>query len=158
VAPAITCPSSGAAKFAPDGGGIGMQQIPMNGVALLVAAIIRLAVGALWYSPLAFGPAWRKTIGLTQDQVMRAMLRAIAVDLIGSLLMAFVLVHAVAYAGATTLLLGAAVGAFNWLGFVAVVLIATNVYEQRPLRSALITAGFNLVALVLMGALLAVWH
>ena len=43
-------------------------------------------------------------------------------------------------------------------GFVAVVLIATSVYEQRPLRAAFISAGFNLVALVLMGAVLAVWR
>ena len=135
-----------------------MQQIPINWLAVNVAAIIRLAVGAVWYSPAAFGPAWQKTVGVTQEQVTRAMPRAIAVDAAGSLIMAFILLHAVVYAGANTLWLGAAVGALNWLGFIAVVMIATSVYEQRPLRSAWITAGFNLVALVLMGALLAVWR
>ena len=94
----------------------------------------------------------------TSDQMLKAMPRAIAVDAVGSLLMAFILEHAVVYAQATSLLQGAAVGALNWLGFVAVVLVATNVYEQRPLRSAYVSAGFNLVALVLMGALFAVWR
>ncbi len=89
---------------------------------------------------------------------MGAMPRAIAVDAVGSLIMAFILLHAVVYAGGNTLLLGAAIGALNWLGFVAVVLVATNVYEQRPLRSAYLGAGFNLVAMVLMGALLAIWR
>jgi Protein of unknown function (DUF1761) len=84
--------------------------------------------------------------------------RAIAVDLIGSLLMAFVLEHAVIYAGATMLATGAAVGMFNWLGFVAVILMGMVVYEQRPLRLFFINGGFNLIALVLMGALLAVWR
>lgn len=135
-----------------------MQQIPINWWAVVVAAIIRLAVGAIWYSPVGFGPMWQRTVGISQAQVMAAMPRAIAVDAIGSLLMAFILLHAVTYAGASDLLLGAAVGALNWLGFVAVVLIATNVYEQRPMRSAYIGAGFNLVALVLMGAVLAVWR
>ena len=135
-----------------------MQQIPINWLAVIVAAIIRLAVGAVWYSPVGFGPMWQRTVGMTQDQVMAAMPRAIAVDAVGSLLMAFILEHAVVYAQATSLLQGAAVGALNWLGFVAVVLVATNVYEQRPLRSAYVSAGFNLVALVLMGALFAVWR
>jgi uncharacterized protein DUF1761 len=135
-----------------------MQEIPINWLAVIVAAIIRLAVGAVWYSPVAFGKAWQKTVGITQDQMMGAMPRAIAVDAVGSLIMAFILLHAVVYAGGNTLLLGAAIGALNWLGFVAVVLIATNVYEQRPLRSAYVSTGFNLVALVLMGALLAIWR
>ena len=135
-----------------------MPEIPINWLAVIVAAIIRLAVGAVWYSPVGFGPMWLKTVGLTQERMMAAMPRAIAVDAVGSLLMAFILLHAVVYAGATTLLLGGTVGALNWLGFVAVVLIATNVYEQRPLRSAWVSAGFNLLAMVLMGALLAVWR
>ncbi|MDR3476173.1 MAG: DUF1761 domain-containing protein [Devosia sp.] len=135
-----------------------MQQIPINWLAVIFAAVIRLAVGAVWYSPVAFGPVWQKTVGVTQAQMMAAMPRAITVDAIGSLIMAFILLHAVVYAGAADLVLGGTVGALNWLGFVAVVLIATSVYEQRPLRSAVIAAGFNLVALILMGALLAVWR
>ena len=135
-----------------------MQQIPINIWAVIVAAIIRLVVGAIWYSPVAFGPLWQRTVGISQDKMLAAMPKAIAVDLVGSLLMAFILLHAVTYAGADTLVLGGTVGALNWLGFVAVVLIATNVYEQKPLLGAYISAGFNLVALVLMGALLAVWR
>jgi len=135
-----------------------MPEIPINWLAVIVAAVIRLAVGAVWYSPVAFGPMWLKTVGITQEQMMSRMPRALIVDAIGSLLMSFILLHAVVYAGANTLLLGAAVGALNWLGFVAVVLIATSVYEQRPLRAAYVGAGFNLVALVLMGALLAIWR
>jgi hypothetical protein len=135
-----------------------MPGIPINWLAVIVAAIIRLVVGAIWYSPVGFGPMWQKTVGITQQQMMAAMPRAIAVDAVGSLLMAFILEHAVVYAGANSVLLGAAVGFLNWLGFVAVVLIATNVYEQRPLRPAYVSAGFNLVALLLMGALLAVWR
>jgi len=135
-----------------------MHEIPINWLAVIVAAIIRLALGSVWYSPIAFAPMWLKTVGMTPQQLGSGLPRAITVDAIGSLLMAFILEHAVVYAGADNVLSGAAVGALNWLGFVAVVLIATNVYEQRPLRSAYISAGFNLVALILMGALFAVWR
>jgi len=48
------------------------------------------------------------------------LVKALIPDVIGSALMAFVLVHAVHYAGANGWGQGAAVGFFNWLGFVAV--------------------------------------
>ncbi len=37
-----------------------MQEIPINWLAVIVAAIIRLAVGAVWYSPVAFGKTGRE--------------------------------------------------------------------------------------------------
>ena len=72
--------------------------------------------------------------------------------------MAWVLAHAVIYAGATTFGLGAAVGFFNWLGFIAVIQFTAVLYEQRSLKLFAIQSGFNLVSLLLMGALLAVWR
>jgi hypothetical protein len=135
-----------------------MQDIAINYWALAIAAALRIVVGALWYSPFAFAPAWRDLVGIDETQMKAGLPRAIVVDVIGSLVMAFVLVHAVVYAGATGLSQGAAVGFFNWLGFVAVILLGVTIYEQRPLKLFFINAGFNLIALALMGALLAVWR
>ena len=134
-----------------------MQEVPLSW-AMLVAAIIRMAVGGIWFSPIAFAPAWQKIVGITQGQMKTGFPKAIAADAAGSLIMAWVLAHAVAYAGAATLGAGAAVGFFNWLGFVAVVLFTGVIYEQRPVKLFWLTGGFNLIALVLMGALLAVWR
>ena len=133
-----------------------MQEVPLSW-AMLVAAIIRMVVGGLWFSPLAFVEPWQKIIGLNQEQMKSGMPRAIAVDAVGSLIMAWVLAHAVAYAQAATLGQGFAVGFFNWLGFVAVVQFTGVLYEQRPMKLFFLQSGFNLIALVLMGALLAVW-
>jgi hypothetical protein len=80
-------------------------------------------VGAIWYSPVAFGPLWQRTVGITQDKMLTAMPKAIAVGPVGSLLMAFILLRAVTYPGADTLGLGGIVGALNRLGFVAVVVV-----------------------------------
>jgi len=135
-----------------------MQEIPINVLALIAAALIRFVVGALWYSPVGFASAWREIVGLDEAKMRAGLPKAIAVDLVGSLIMAFVLEHAVIYAGAATLATGAAVGFFNWLGFIAVILMGTVVYEQRPLKLFFINGGFNLIALVLMGALLAIWR
>ena len=71
--------------------------------------------------------------------------------------MAFVLVHAVHYAGATSAAQSAAVGFFNWLGFIAVTMFMTTLYEKRPFKLLLINNGFQLLSLLVMGALVAVW-
>jgi hypothetical protein len=134
-----------------------LQDVPLS-LAMLVAAIIRMIVGGLWFSPLAFVAPWQKIVGLTPEQMKTGMPRAIAADAVGSLIMAFVLAHAVAYAQAATLGQGALVGFFNWLGFVAVVQFTGVLYEQRPIKLFFLQSGFNLLALALMGALLAVWR
>ncbi len=135
-----------------------MPQIPINIWAVLVAALIRIVVGAIWYSPVAFGKPWQALTGITQERMMAGLPKAIGVDAVMSLIMAFILLHAVAYAQATTLVLGGTVGFLNWLGFVFTIFVGLRAYEGRSLKLTSINAGFNLVALVLMGALLAVWH
>ena len=52
---------------------------------------------------------------------------------------------------------GAAVGFFNWLGFVVVATLGSVTFEKRPLQLYLINNGYLLLALLIMGAALAVW-
>jgi hypothetical protein len=135
-----------------------VQDVPINVWALIVAALIRIVIGGLWFSPIAFLQRWLAITGLDETTMKAGMPRAIAFDVIGSLVMAFVLAHAVAYAGAATLGQGAAVGFFNWLGFIATVQLSETLHEHRPLRFFAINTGYNFIALILMGALLAVWR
>ena len=69
-----------------------------------------------------------------------------------AVIMSFVLAHAVYYAGAKTIPLGAAVGFLNWLGFILVVQLDDWAAAKRPTQLLLINAGSNLVSLVIMGA------
>jgi hypothetical protein len=135
-----------------------MQQIPINWLAVIVAAIIRMAVGFLWYSPPVLLKPWQALTGVTPETMRAGMGKALVIDVLASLVMAFILLHAVTYAGATDIFTGAAVGALNWLGFMATLMISLWGYENRPLKLIAINLGNNLIALVLMGALLAVWR
>lgn len=74
--------------------------------------------------------------------------------ILGAVIMTFVLAHAVYYAGARTAATGAAVGFFNWLGFILVVQLDDWAAAKRPLGFLAINAGANLVSLVIMGAIL----
>ena len=85
------------------------------------------------------------------------MVKALGVDFVGSLLMAFVLVHIIRFGDATTPLQGLAVGFSIWLGFVAAVTISTVTYERKPFELFLLKNGYLLLSLLAMGAILAVW-
>src|SRR5947209_4346317 len=95
-----------------------MQHFSINYLALVVAAIARFVFGWIWYSPLLFGKRWMSLTNCSPDQMKSRMPMLAPVDLICNFVMAFVLVHAVHYAGAASAGTGAAVGFFNWLGFV----------------------------------------
>ncbi len=111
----------------------------------------------LWYAPPTFGPAFMRLTGCSPEEMKARLPRAIVSDLVGSLIMAFILVHAVHYAGAQTWLTGAAVGLLNWLGFIAVTHFALVAYEKRPFRLFVINNGYQALALAIMGAILAIW-
>jgi hypothetical protein len=138
-----------------------MQQFPihiaMNVWAILTAAVAKFLLGWLWYAPFLFGKAWQRLTGCTPEDMKARLPKAIAGDLLTSVIMAFVLVHAVRYAGATTPAQGSAVGFLNWLGFVFVATFIPVLYEGRPFKLFLINNGFHLLGLMLMGAIIAVW-
>ena len=134
-----------------------MQEFPINWWAVLVAAIVKFTIGGLWYSDLAFAPRWRSLTGCSEQAAKQGFAKALAVDFVAGLVMAFVLVHAVHYAGAATLGTGAAVGFFNWLGFIGTTTLAATLYEKKPLQLWTINNGYLLLILVVMGAILAVW-
>jgi hypothetical protein len=144
--------------------------IPINYLAVLVAAIVAFVLGSLWYGPL-FGKAWMKTLGMNMDEMkakaqsdpsMKSkMMRGYVIMAIGALLTAYVLAHALIFANAYMQTTGAGAGLFiafmNWLGFVAPVLVAPVMWEGRPWKWWFITSGYYLVSLGLMSLVLTYW-
>ena len=74
------------------------------------------------------------------------------------LVMAYVLAHFVVYTKSTTVATGLQCGFWTWLGFVATSIGTNYLFERRPLRLFLVNSGYNLVSLLGMGAVLAVWQ
>jgi hypothetical protein len=136
-----------------------MRAISMNIWALLGCVVIRMAVGALWFSPVLFLRPWQKMNGVKDKQLQAGMLKGIVTDLLTSLLMAFVLLHAIKYAipGSHDVALGLGVSFMNWLGLVAVVQLGAVTYEQKPLKYFFITSGYQLLTMLLMGVVLTLW-
>jgi hypothetical protein len=134
-----------------------MQPVPIHAGPFIVAVLVKIVVGALWYSPLLFLKEWQRLSGVSDEAMKGGMAKGMITWIVGALLMTFVLAHAVYYAGAKSFATGAAVGFFNWLGFILVVQLDDWAAAKRPLKLLAITAGANLVALVIMGAVLGGW-
>ena len=133
-----------------------MPSVDINYAAVLVAAVINMAVGAVWYSPALFGKAWSKLTGKKDMKGSGQM--GYAVSAVGALVQSWILVHFVQYAGSTTVTEGAITGFWLWLAFVAAVMAGAYVFEGRPWKLLQINAGYFFVVLIANGALLAAWR
>jgi hypothetical protein len=130
--------------------------VSISWLAVLVAAIVRFAIGAGWYTAL-FGKRWRELMKVPEGAAQDGFVQAMVVGFITDLVMAYVLARFVAHYD-PTLWGGILVGFMAWLGFVATVMAGSIVYEKKPMELIGINGGYQLVTLVVMGAILGVWH
>lgn len=135
-----------------------MPTVDINYLAVLVAAATSVAIGAVWYSRLLFGKQWSRFAGKNMYGLRTGANLGYAVVAAGALVQAYILAHFVQYATATTLAEGAATGFWLWVGFVAVTSAFNSMFAGRPLGLWRIDSGYFLVALLINGALLAVWR
>jgi len=132
----------------------------VNYLSILVAAIIANFLGFLWYSPILFGNPWMKLTGLTKEKMEKNkqnMPKMFAVGFLTSLIMSYVLANFLNLLEAGMLVDGLKVGLWAWLGFVATTMISGVLYENKSWTLYAINSGYQLVSLLVMGGLLAVW-
>jgi hypothetical protein len=132
----------------------------VNLLAVIVAAVVAFAIGALWYSPVLFAKPWMAAQGFTTESMaaMRGtMARSYGISFICMVVMAAVMSVLLRRMGVVGAMHGARFGAFAWLGFAATIGLTANVYGNKPSALYLIDAGYQLVYMAVMGAILAVW-
>jgi hypothetical protein len=141
-----------------------MPQVPINYLAVLVAAIASMVVGFLWYGPL-FGKLWMKLSGKTKESMDEAkkkgMTKAYVLMFVGSLVMAYVLANALVFASSYLQVSGVSAGLmsgfFNWLGFIAPVTLGMVLWEGKSWKLWVLHNGHELISLCIMGVILALW-
>jgi uncharacterized protein DUF1761 len=133
-----------------------MQEIDLNWIAIFVAAIVPVVLGALWYSPMLFARPWMRAIGRTPDQLTGASFGYV-LSAVGAVVTSYALARIVRWAEVDDLWNGALVGVLAWLGFVATVLAVNTYFGGRPRALWAIDAGYQLLSLVVMGAILGAW-
>jgi Protein of unknown function (DUF1761) len=130
--------------------------IAINWWAVILAAVVKFLIGGVWYAPQVFGKRYEELSGVKLEG--SSMTVALVVQFIVVLVMAYILGRFVDHYGATSLINGAVVGFMAWLGFVVTILLGQVFYEKRPLELFYIAAGYRLVGIVVMGAILGAWQ
>lgn len=136
----------------------------MSGINLLaipVAALVAFLIGGLWYSNLMFAKAWVNAHGHTPEKLAAMQAgagRAYTGSLVAFLLMATVLSIFLKHLDVETMQQGAGWGFHAWLGFAVPIGFTAQLYSDKKFATFLIDAGYQLVYLTVMGAILGAWR
>lgn len=141
-----------------------MDVVEVNWLAVLVAALAYMAIGFAWYSDALFGKQYRKEMGGGSDMKPGKdfMTKMMVLGTLSAIIMAYVLSHNVAFSGsflgASGIWLGLMTGFWNWLGYQVIIFINGYLYERKSVQLTVINAAYMLIALLVMGAIIAVWR
>jgi hypothetical protein len=140
-----------------------MPAVPINYIAVVVAAAAHMVIGFLWFGPL-FGKQWMALSGVSMDKINAAkpnMGKTYVLSALGALVMAWVLSYSLVFASAylhvTGVQAGLMAGFWNWLGFIATVTLGTVLWDGKPWALWLLTNAYYLISLCVMGVILAAW-
>ena len=129
----------------------------VNLLAVLVAGIVPMIIGALWYGPL-FGKRWMALMETTEEELREGFnpLKTHGLGFLLSLVTAYVLAQLLAeYAGGA--MVGVHVGLMALVAFVLPVSHQSVAYEGRKAGLAWLNILYNGVALVAQGIVIASW-
>ena len=124
-----------------------------------VSAMVGFVLGFLWFSVL-FSQLYLDGLGKTAEQLAMgpSTLHASLLQLAGNLAMAYALAWLIAHTGQKTSVGGMRIGALVWCGFIAAVIGPMYAFQAFSFQFFAITAGYPLVALLIMGAILGGWR
>jgi hypothetical protein len=129
----------------------------VNGWAVLVAAVVAYAIGAVWYAPPVFGNRWMAALGKSKEQLGDPA-KLIVAQFFLTLVIASVLAAAVVRFGAVTWIEGAAIGFVLSLGFVATSLLSDWMFCGFSMKLYWMQIGYKVVHITVMGAILGAWR
>ena len=135
----------------------------INFLAVLIAAVAYMALGMAWYGPL-MGKKWIKAMGWGPEKVEEmkqkgGMGKIYAVSFAAAILMAYGLAYVLwgfsQATGSTSIMDGIVGGFWMWLSFVVTTNIASVLWEGRSKMVYKINMLYNLIGLLVMGAVIA---
>lgn len=131
----------------------------VNYLAVLVAGIAHMVLGALWYSPLLFGKAWMRGIGKTKEQIERDFKPINYLwAFLGSLFAAYGVARVLATFGSSALADALKLAFVAGVCFVGAAFFVNDTFDRRPRGLTTINALYHLVGLVVAGLIVGSWR
>ena len=141
----------------------------VNLLAVLVAGIVPMIVGSLWYGPI-FGKRWMSLMEMTAEEIQEGFnpVKTYGVTLLLSLVTAFVLAQLIAeFAPADvssvggsggSAMVGVHVALMALVGFILPVANQSIAFEKRKPGLAWLNVAYNGVALLAQALVIALWR
>ena len=134
-----------------------MTFVGINYLAVLVAAVAAWVLGAVWYTTLS--QPWLAAQGKTKADMKPPASKAAAFGpfvlvFVAELIMAWMLAGILGHLGTLNVKDGVISGAACWFGFVLTTIGTNYVFQMRKGMLIVIDAGYWLVVLVIIGAIL----
>ncbi|MCB9283859.1 MAG: DUF1761 domain-containing protein [Lewinellaceae bacterium] len=131
----------------------------LNILSMIIATLLPMIIGFLYYGKFLFGKAWMASIGMTEEQQKKGNMPVIFGGmLVMSLVISFYLLTICNAPGQEgqfdTFKHGAYHGAVSSLFLIMPAMVTTGLFEQRTWKNMLINGLYWLVTLVLMGGIL----
>lgn len=133
-----------------------LEQI--NWIAIILATVASMAIGAGWYSTLA--KPWIAANGFSEDQIKAVEANdtpiIYVIAALCHLVMAFILSGVIFHSAgdAVTLGNGLLTGFLIWLGFVVTSMTVNHRFQFKPWALTAIDSGHYLIVLLVQGALI----
>jgi hypothetical protein len=132
------------------------MEIQLNYWAILVAALSTFLIGGLWYSPAVFGKAWMKENKFTEEDTKGGnLVKIFGLSFILGLIAAINLAMFMGPENRPEM--GALWGFLAGFGWVATFVGTHYLFERKSFTLFLINAGYSIVALTIMGVIIAWW-
>ena len=126
--------------------------------AVILAGISYLILGALWYSPLLFGKQWMALNGFTEKDLKtnKPMWMITLLTFLSACVASFVI--SMVLGPRSSAVFGAIIGACIAFFWIAMSKLTSVLFENQPVKLYLLHAGFDLVAFMIMGAIVGFWR
>jgi hypothetical protein len=134
-----------------------LENIPVNYLAVFLAAVAYFILGSIWYSPAVFG---HRSLRYERDPSHPIRRTPVIIAYIGELLISFLIAYIlfifIELAEVKDFLEGIFVALWIWFGFVATTHFSAVLWDRKTLKSFFIHAGFLLFGFLLMGMLISI--
>ena len=130
----------------------------VNEIAILVSALLALAVGSIWYSPLVFGKHWQRAAGLSDADLelskplfLRSLVVAFVSNVIVLTIVAYLVRLVLTYELSSIRLM------FGTVMLLGASIVSMVVWEKRSLMYFIIHVGYAATIVVLGFFVITYW-
>jgi len=129
----------------------------INILGAIIAAILSMGLGFLWYSQTLFGARWIREMKLSGDEMQgEGMKKQLIWGFAGELVIALVFSFMMGVVGVFTIGQALSLGFWLWLGFMLPIMLGSVLWERKSVTLLFINSSYRLVAMLLIGIILSI--